>query len=77
MFLTALNAKQYPLVTLGDAIASFLEDPDPNTKNMCLISKKDIEKAFNNPPPPRKWKGVAEKGYYAVSPRRWINVNLL
>jgi hypothetical protein len=77
MFLTVWNAKEYPLVTLGDAIASFLEVSDPTTRNMCLISKKDIDKAFNLPPPPRKWRGVAEKGYYAVSPRRWMNVNLL
>ncbi|KAH7336430.1 hypothetical protein BKA65DRAFT_538551 [Rhexocercosporidium sp. MPI-PUGE-AT-0058] len=30
------------LVTTGDAIASFLETPDPSTKGHCLLSKKDL-----------------------------------
>jgi hypothetical protein len=77
MLLTVWNTKEYPLVTLGDAIASFLEDPDPTTTNMCLVSKENVEKAWSMPQLPRKWKGVIEKGYYSVSPRRWMNVNLL
>jgi hypothetical protein len=77
MLLTVLNAKGYPLVTLGDAIASFFEDADPTTKNMCLVSKEDVEKLWSKPPRSRKWKGVIEQGYYAVSFRRWMNVNIL
>jgi hypothetical protein len=42
MFLVVLKANDYPLVTLGDAIASFLETPDPTTKHRCLLSKRDI-----------------------------------
>lgn len=34
--------KLQPLLTLGDAIASFLEDPDDHTKNMCLTSNEDF-----------------------------------
>jgi hypothetical protein len=82
MFLVVLKAEDYPLVTLGDAIASFLERPDPATKGMCLISKRNVlDKAFNIPQVPRKWKGgsesMAEKEYYAVSARRWGWVNAL
>ncbi len=33
------------LRTLGDAIVSFLEDPDPATKDMCLVSSKQIRKS--------------------------------
>lgn len=77
MLITAWNTKDSPLVTLGDAIASFLEDPDPTTRGMCLVSKEAIQKAWEKPRRPRKWKLVAEKGYYSVSPRRWMNVNLL
>ena len=29
-----------PLVTLGDAVPSFLETPDPTTEKMCLVNKK-------------------------------------
>ncbi|KAK4031394.1 hypothetical protein C8A01DRAFT_21375, partial [Parachaetomium inaequale] len=31
-----------PLATLGDAISSFLEDPDPTTQGVCLLSKTDV-----------------------------------
>lgn len=31
-----------PLVTLGDAISSFLRDPDPSTRKNCLLSKKNL-----------------------------------
>ncbi|CAK7197616.1 hypothetical protein SEUCBS139899_000264 [Sporothrix eucalyptigena] len=31
-----------PLITLGDAVASFLRDPDPTTRGACLLSKTDV-----------------------------------
>ena len=31
-----------PLATLGDAISSFLQDPDPTTRGSCLLSKTDV-----------------------------------
>ncbi|KAK4248787.1 hypothetical protein C7999DRAFT_13309 [Corynascus novoguineensis] len=31
-----------PLATLGDAISSFLQDPDPTTQGACLLSKTDV-----------------------------------
>ncbi|KAL2159688.1 hypothetical protein VTH06DRAFT_2257 [Thermothelomyces fergusii] len=31
-----------PLVTLGDAISSFLQEPDQTTQGACLLSKTDI-----------------------------------
>lgn len=35
--ITALRFVTKPLTTLGDVIASFLEDPDPYTKDCCLL----------------------------------------
>lgn len=32
-----------PLVTLSDAIASFLDEPDPTTRDACLAGRKDFE----------------------------------
>ncbi|KAE9378662.1 hypothetical protein N431DRAFT_459996 [Stipitochalara longipes BDJ] len=63
-----------------DALASFLEHPDPTTKDMCLISKREIiAKSFETQPKPKKWKegreSMAEKEFYAVSARRWAWVN--
>lgn len=37
------------LATLGDAIASFLDRPDPNTRGRCLQTKSQIEMHFRGP----------------------------
>lgn len=39
---TLLLRRFEPLVTLGDAIVSFLRDPDPSTRKNCLLSKKNL-----------------------------------
>jgi len=39
MVLTLWYHRSQPLVTLGDALASFLDHPDPTTQNMCLANK--------------------------------------
>jgi hypothetical protein len=42
------------LRTLGDAIASFLEDEDQTTKDMCLVSSKQIRRhGFQEPHEPQ------------------------
>ena len=43
MLLTIKCQKSQPLVTLGDAIESFIQDPDQNTVGMCLASKEMID----------------------------------
>jgi hypothetical protein len=82
MFLVVLKANNYPLITLGYAIASFLEHPDPTTKNICPVSKRDVlNNEFEASPLPKKWKKgterMAEKEFYAVSARRWGFVNFV
>ncbi|KAF1845476.1 uncharacterized protein K460DRAFT_311919 [Cucurbitaria berberidis CBS 394.84] len=53
------------LRTLGDAIASFLEEEDPTTKNMCLVSSKQVRKhGFKTPYEPQIFTG---------SRPRWLN----
>ncbi|KAH7390740.1 hypothetical protein DE146DRAFT_766784, partial [Phaeosphaeria sp. MPI-PUGE-AT-0046c] len=37
-----IELRNDPLLTIGDAAASFLETPDSLSENMCLISQKDI-----------------------------------
>ncbi|KAF2821148.1 hypothetical protein CC86DRAFT_359821, partial [Ophiobolus disseminans] len=44
MFYTAFGVKEEPLMTLGDAVSSFIEEPDQSTTGMCLVSFKDIRK---------------------------------
>ncbi|KAL9611692.1 MAG: hypothetical protein Q9167_003687 [Letrouitia subvulpina] len=65
-----------PLVTLGDALTSFLDDPDPTTQDSCLASKDHFRK--------HKWgkddiKWHPKRSYWftAASPTRWLVCNLL
>ncbi|KAF2030263.1 hypothetical protein EK21DRAFT_112181 [Setomelanomma holmii] len=44
MYLVAFRVRDEPLITMGDAVASFLETNDPTTKNMCLFSVRDVKK---------------------------------
>jgi len=44
-----------PLVTLGDAVASFLADPDPNTRHACLLSKSDVAQRRWGLQEPKSW----------------------
>lgn len=39
----ATRMKDHPLVTVGDAIASFVKKPDPQTKDMCLVTQQHWE----------------------------------
>jgi hypothetical protein len=43
MFAVAIFVNETPLMTTGDAIESFMKDPDPYTQGMCMASKKMIE----------------------------------
>jgi hypothetical protein len=43
--------RDHPLVTLGDAVSSFLQRPDQTTKGYCLLSRADVERG--------QWPGVS------------------
>ncbi|KAI4948952.1 hypothetical protein J4E91_005414 [Alternaria rosae] len=57
MFYVAFSVQDEPLMTMGDAVASFLENEDLTTKNMCLSTQVD----FRN------------RTGYQVGPRQWTN----
>jgi hypothetical protein len=42
MYLAVKWMRGTPLLTVGDAVASFLTRPDPSTKGLCLISRKEV-----------------------------------
>ncbi|MCJ1428446.1 hypothetical protein MMC29_006356 [Sticta canariensis] len=67
MILTIWKPSSVPLLTLGDAIASFLDQPDPNTVNNCLAGKHRFRKVkyacFNTLP---SWNSVVS-GYGQIS----------
>ena len=60
--------KETPLVTVGDAISSFMAHPDPATRNMCLYGKADMPWG-----PPQQ---PMAKQYHAVKPFRFAATTL-
>lgn len=87
MFIAMFIGKGTLLLTHGDAVLSFLEDPDPGTESMCLLEKTDVArfkvpKKTSQPPgsQPRKWLSspkpfvAARKRWHtAVGKARWIS----
>lgn len=58
-----LRSDYRPLVTVGDAVASFVDQPDPTTKSMCLASRDEVKSAWSLEP----WRsGLLQK----FTPRR-------
>ncbi|KAK5651838.1 hypothetical protein OQA88_11607 [Cercophora sp. LCS_1] len=62
-----------PLITLGDAIDSFLRNPDPTTTRMCTLSQTDFSNSLFSPSAqplpvtPRPWKSHGAR-YHSVIP---------
>jgi hypothetical protein len=76
MFITIFYLKGAPLVTLGDAIESFLKRPDHTTKGLCLVSKEDIQNGvWTQPLKPKVWQPIKGKQYHHTNTTRWIIVN--
>lgn len=56
-----LNRPEHePLVTLGDAVASFIKHPDPVTAGLCTVDQKQFRTAM-------RWTDA----YLIPGPRRW------
>jgi hypothetical protein len=68
-----------PLLTVGDAVASFMQRSDGNTAGMCLLSKRDIitkrkgEKITSS----RSFEGVVRRKFAGASKARWAVCVLL
>jgi hypothetical protein len=82
------DSQKVVLYTLGDAIASFMRDPDETTKSMCLATRDDfrsrrtlknrlIREDPNPSQEPREWKNVARTWMAAASVRRWLTLIFL
>ena len=66
-----------PLVTLGDAIASFVDRPDATTKGNCVAGKARFEKSKSWDSLSRRWDSKSLHLFRAASSRRWIVCNIL
>jgi hypothetical protein len=84
--------KDNPMLTTGDAVSSFLEEPDTKTKSVCLLDKSDVshfhpetnESTTESTSMPSTWlsapksyRAERRRWFTAVSIRRWIIVIVL
>lgn len=64
------------LITMGDAIASFLSRPDPLTKGMGTTTMKDIASGYwPSQPQPRVWEYRRYFRWQSVGAWRWLITN--
>ncbi|KAI1498831.1 hypothetical protein F5X99DRAFT_420315 [Biscogniauxia marginata] len=77
-------SKDVILSTLGDAIASFMQEPDETTKKMCLATKENFpsrgkhqNRQSETCSIPRKWKNVSRRWLSATSRRQWVTLLLM
>ncbi|KAI9172367.1 hypothetical protein HJFPF1_01869 [Paramyrothecium foliicola] len=60
-----------PIVTLGDAISSFLASPDPTTRGICLLQRQELPGAHARTPKPRTWEPRSHRWMQTASVLRW------
>ncbi|KAK0837876.1 hypothetical protein LTS02_017887 [Friedmanniomyces endolithicus] len=85
MVLTLIQNREVALITVGDALASFLKKPDHLTEGRCMLAKIDVEKTLlrstippvscgqTNPPPPVTYQDATHRRWFAaVSADRWV-----
>jgi hypothetical protein len=78
MALTLFQQRTPTLVTLGDAVASFLDFPDPSTEGMCIVSKAQILKgAWKQRRTPKSYRPKRHFWFRAASLKRWLVCNIL
>ena len=77
MLMLLFRQQAKPLVTLGDAVESFLETPDPTTENMCLADKSDFSEK-------KLWSAASDSyeprqlcWFASASFKRWLTCNIL
>lgn len=63
--------KEAPILTIGDAITSFLRCPDPYTKGGCLLLNREAESMFRSSSPSIKKYPLHEPRKYVRKRRRW------
>ena len=78
MIMTIIRSQEPTLVTLGDAIDSFLRIQDPTTKEICFADRLFIDREWRRGwrTGPRQWKQKGVQRWWTnVSKTRWIACN--
>ncbi|KAI0505354.1 hypothetical protein F5B22DRAFT_640008 [Xylaria bambusicola] len=66
------QAKQVPLITHGDAIASFITKPDNTTIGYCTIGYEKIHSSISHSSVPRPWHGSKKRWAAAIPWSTWV-----
>jgi hypothetical protein len=77
--LSMLFRSETTLITLGDAVVSFLVRPDPTTKGMCTLTMTDVRHGYWPDPEqtePKPWVYHRYWRWQAAGTRRWAGGNL-
>jgi hypothetical protein len=77
MILTVWSLREPTLVTIGDAIASFLNTPDPTTAGICLSTKTNIKDNRWKNQPAKPWVSKHHFWFRGASVKRWLACNIL
>ena len=73
LFWTSIRVLDFePLLTIGDAVASFLEGPDPTTANLGSLEADASSKLSEWPLVGEPWKGRNRSGFSSSAPSWWI-----
>jgi hypothetical protein len=75
MFYTYVSMKEDPLITIGDAIASFLDKRDVTTKEIGLLTIDNSRERFR--PSSSSWHGPHLRWKHAASQTRRKSVLVL
>jgi hypothetical protein len=81
LFYMSFNESNPPMLTTGDAVASFLKKPDTFTLGRCLLSARDVrDSAYSSDKHRYKslaFQGERRKWYASVQRREWVSILLL
>ena len=78
MIMTVVRSREPTLVTLGDAVDSFLRAPDPTTIGMCFADRQFIKREWRPgwEAGPRQWKQKGlQRWWTSISKTKWITCN--
>ncbi len=82
MLWVAFRITNHPLITIGDAISSFLENSDPTTRGICMATKDDIKTQSELWKPgifavPLEYRPNRQRWFSTASRARWLITLLL
>ncbi|KUJ10921.1 uncharacterized protein LY89DRAFT_655765 [Mollisia scopiformis] len=81
MLATIFRIQHRPLITIGDAIASFVASKDDTTSGRCLLSKKDVQSGsyirLEGTNESNRWKRQRNRWFRSVSWKRWSFLTIL